>query len=119
MLVFVYGTLKKGEYNHDVMLRAEGAFVDECETANKYHMYNYGGMFPAVVPAKGEEGTHIKGELYDVMDIKPLDILEGCPQLYYKEIINLSNGEKAWMYLYNTLQNGGIDKHELMPEGQW
>lgn len=77
--VFVYGTLKKGFGNHQLLEDAE--YVGKAETvSNNYTMYSLGG-FPGV-----REGgsTRINGEVYKVNDdeLSRLHRLEGHPTFY-------------------------------------
>jgi len=107
-LVFVYGTLKAGEPNYEVMSdeatgRAE--FVGAGTTVHKYPLvigsrYN----IPFLLLEQGS-GHNVHGEVYCVDDekLKALDILEAYPRFYTRrqEEIVLSSGERmaAWTYL--------------------
>lgn len=82
MLVFVYGTLKKGHHNHRV-LGPNPKFVGHAITNTKYVMHDAG--FPVLlVPAKDEEGHFVEGEVYDVdlVTAARLDQLEGKGRMY-------------------------------------
>lgn len=93
--VFVYGTLKEGFYNNRVMERAGGTSLGKRETEPNYTMANL-GSFPGVYEGGS---TVVKGELYSVLDLGPLDQLEGHPTFYERRTITLSSGEEAWMYI--------------------
>ena len=57
-------------------------------------------MFPALVPDDTNHIT-IKGEVYCVDDLTPLDFLEGYPDHYNRKQIDTVYGP-AWVYYYNT-----------------
>tara|TARA_R100000152_G_C6624853_1_gene74352 strand:+ start:139 stop:474 length:336 start_codon:yes stop_codon:yes gene_type:complete len=103
--VFVYGTLRKGHGNHHVMEMSKGVFKGKGFTENKFmsdmtfvpKVYKYG--WP------NHSTKHIEGELYDVETMRYMDLLEGHPNLYRREVtpIKLENGsvDNAWLYFYN------------------
>lgn len=62
--LFVYGTLKKGRYNHERFGMDHATFV-RIATINGYSMYT-NGIYPAAV--KGKDSDSIVGEVYDVPD---------------------------------------------------
>jgi len=104
VLLFVYGTLKKGGWNHYYLKDAE--FMGEAETVEKYAMY-VSGMIPFVV--KNEKISTIKGELYRVNKeiLKKVDLLEGHPFGYKREKVKVrlrESGEEkeAWMYIWKN-----------------
>jgi gamma-glutamylcyclotransferase (GGCT)/AIG2-like uncharacterized protein YtfP len=94
-LVFVYGTLMRGEHHHEVIQAAE--FVGEARTLPAYDfvLIDY---FPALVPG-GQRA--IEGELYwvDTVMLAALDVLEEVPDLYLRERIALADGHSAHSYL--------------------
>lgn len=93
MLLFVYGTLMRGEVAHDRLARA--AFVDEHVTAPRFTLYAL-GWYPG---AAAGGSTAIAGELYRV-DAALLDELAGYEGEEYDAVeIPTSHGE-AWMYVY-------------------
>jgi gamma-glutamylcyclotransferase (GGCT)/AIG2-like uncharacterized protein YtfP len=94
-LVFVYGTLMRGEHHHDVIQAAE--FVGPARTLPAYDfvLIDY---FPALVPG-GQRA--IEGELYwvDAATLAALDVLEEVPDFYVRESIALADGQRAHTYL--------------------
>jgi len=103
-LVFVYGTLKKGYGNYRIMKEAGGKFIGNAVTLDNFYIMGGAGI-PYVIESDDKEfSSAICGELYKVKDFKPLDILEGHPSLYKRELIEVvkENGEivEAWMYIY-------------------
>lgn len=109
--VFVYGSLKRGFYNHGVLERSNPKFIDNFVTSSEYTMYSLGG-YPAV--KKGGD-LPIFGEIYEVENLDKLDRLEGHPNYYTREVIDTPFGD-VWIYLFNmTLPSRAIK----MQEGIW
>lgn len=75
--VFVYGTLKKGRYNHGYLREAK--YVGEYHTNNEYTLLVKG--FPYLVARNGQG---CRGELYEVSKdlLRLLDTVEGHPDFY-------------------------------------
>ena len=93
-LVFVYGTLRRGESNHFLIQSAR--YCGEHRTSPEYHFWDC-GAYPA---ASRGGSTAIDGELYGVSPrlLRALDRLEDVPRLYRREIISTDLGS-AWIYL--------------------
>lgn len=122
--LFVYGTLKKGFGNNELL--ANSRYIAHGVTVDKYPMPIYGAMqtVPWVIPAKGL-GHHVSGDLYDVDSAKTwrlLDQLEGHPDFYRRAIIEVvpyvsdethRKPVKAWMYFISSPMPG-----DLAP-GRW
>ena len=113
---FVYGTLKEGKANSRVL---EGAKkIKDFTTAPKFTMFSL-GAFPGVI--NGGD-TAIKGEIYEVTDKEQeerLDRLEGYKKgrdnnLYNKETIDIEDGKKAFIYIFN-----GRATNKLITNGVW
>ncbi len=93
-LVFVYGTLKRGQRNAPLLRGAE--LLGRHRTAACYWMYQFDD-YPAVC----ENGRHaIHGEVYRVSDeqMQMLDDLEWYPHFYQRIEIPTPHGD-AWMYV--------------------
>ena len=94
-LVFVYGSLKRGFGNHDVLggspLIARTRTVGRC-----FNMISL-GAFPAVLNSGDYD---IEGELYEVDNytLEALDMLEGEGSLYRRQKVGLASGHTAWLY---------------------
>ncbi|KAG9271006.1 gamma-glutamylaminecyclotransferase [Astyanax mexicanus] len=87
--VFVYGTLKKGQPNHDRMLdvsNGKSEFLCSASTVEKYPLIiagKYNVPFLLNIPGKGQ---HVHGEIYSVDEkmLKFLDWFESCPHMYQR-----------------------------------
>jgi len=102
--VFVYGSLKRGCYNHPLI--APATFLGEG-LVRGYAMYSL-GSFPAIVAGDAEDVVH--GELYEVdkETLNSLDALEGVQSgFYHKEVVEVEteNGPKlAVIYAFYPSQ---------------
>jgi gamma-glutamylcyclotransferase (GGCT)/AIG2-like uncharacterized protein YtfP len=109
-LVFVYGTLKRGEKNHHWL---EGAsWQGEAELSGV--LLHDLGPFPMAVIG---DGTAI-GEVYAVEErgLARLDELEGYPRLYDRQMLSLNDGRQAWVYLGRPRQ---VRDAPLVVGGSW
>lgn len=93
MYLFVYGTLKNGQFNHYLMVN--GTYVESDRTSDRYCMFDL-GHFPAVAELPGK--TLIEGETYDVNEqiLKIVDNFEG--KWFCRKEILLEGGKAAHMY---------------------
>ena len=119
MLLFVYGTLKRGGKYHDYLEEAE--LVEEQAVA-KGTLYDTGMGYPALVLTGA---SLVKGEIYDIPDVlwPALDYLEdysGNPEndLYDKVTIQVTSANKT----YETFVYVAKDKRLLkqrISTGNW
>ncbi len=88
--VFVYGTLKKGLYNHSSFL-GNAKFVGNAKSVSRWDMIGEGMPFPYLL-GRNDEGLQIEGEVYEVTvdEAKALDRLEGVPTHYRKSYMYVS-----------------------------
>lgn len=109
-LVFVYGSLRRGESNHHYLRAA--AYLGEYVTAAAYTMFDL-GAYPGVV-ATGV--TRIKGEVYaiDRLILRHLDVLEDYPCSYGRKTLATPWGA-AWIYLYQQALHGS----SAVAQGDW
>lgn len=104
--VFVYGTLKRGMSNSQYIPDYTIEKIQKGTTKGTLYYIN-SGAYPCLM----KEGSKIvHGELYDIKHkywkqvLEQMDILEGCPTLYRRRIVDIKteNGtEKAWTYIFN------------------
>lgn len=94
-LVFVYGTLRRGQRNHYML--GSSAFLGLHVTDPCYTMLDL-GTYPGVV---GGGHYAITGELYQVTPttLATLDELEDYPQRYNRVVLPTEHS-RAWIYLY-------------------
>ena len=91
--VFVYGTLRKGYYNHRLLKNAQ--FMDTGVTVDAYTMYAH--SYPLV--SRKAQDTSIVGEFYLVSkdEFAELDRLEGYPNYYDRESVKIKTSS-AWLF---------------------
>lgn len=94
-LLFVYGTLMRGEHHHATLAGAH--FVASARSEPRYtlHLVDY---YPAL-SAGGSDA--VSGELYEVdaRTLAELDTLEDVPSLYLRAPLRLSDGGVADAYV--------------------
>src|SRR5579863_6153971 len=95
ILLFVYGSLLRGEANHRLLETAE--FVGPAGTPPEYRLVDL-GPYPGLVAAGG---TAVLGEVYQVPPglIPRLDRLEDHPDVYVRSDIRLDDGRPVVTYL--------------------
>ena len=111
-MVFVYGTLLRGESNHRLLKNAE--FVGEARTASEYDLVNL-GAFPGMVSGGN---TSIKGEIFSVDDgtLRALDRLEGHPRFYRRTKMEVDGFGAVEGYLFPRSRMNGYD---CIESGDW
>lgn len=123
MLVFCYGSLRKGFGNHGLLVDGKAIYKGDAFTDGHYTMLHLGG-FPGIVP-KGN--TSIYGELYEVDDrlLKSLDRLEGHPTFYHRHDINVlptsGKGNQVWITAlgYVLPEEWLNERHTIIDSGDW
>ena len=102
--VFVYGTLKRGGSNHDVMVRAGGTFLCEAKTAELRKLIVT--HLPFLCDGHAPDGYQVEGEIFEIPDalgIDLIDSLEGNESFYQRRLddfieLNSANEHVAWVY---------------------
>uniref|UniRef100_A0A1B0GBU8 Gamma-glutamylcyclotransferase family protein n=1 Tax=Glossina morsitans morsitans TaxID=37546 RepID=A0A1B0GBU8_GLOMM len=118
--IFVYGTLKNGEFNHSLLTNANNGFaryLGEGKTVEKYPLI-IGTRFniPFLLDKCGR-GQNVNGEVYEVDEemLKKLDELEEYPEYYDREIQEIKMEKrdevtKCWLYLMRNCPDHLLQK---------
>lgn len=124
-LFFVYGTLQTFGGNNS-LLQLATLIDDAVVTQDKYALGDVGFpyAFPSfIVPDQHKELLFpVKGELWKVTDstsLLDLDMLEGHPDHYEREIVDLADGTRAWMYLQKNWKYAVHCEACHLDEGVW
>lgn len=112
-LVFVYGSLKRGERFHHQL---DGAAFEGTAELQGLELYDL-GPFPMAI-ANAEAETPVSGELYrlNAQQLQALDRFEGAPRLYQRTLHVLADGREAWVYLGTRQQ---VRYVKAIPNGCW
>jgi len=98
MKLFVYGTLKRGECNNDLLTAYGAKFIQEDKLLN-HGVYGYA---PIAGPA---EGVTLEGEVWDNISEELWERLDALEWGYRRKEITTVGNHKAVLYIY-----GGILK---------
>jgi gamma-glutamylaminecyclotransferase len=107
ILVAVYGSLKRGENNHDLLEVVGATFIGSGCTQPNYKLLNFGN-YPGAI-----KGTNcLEVEVYEVSQkvLERLDQLEGHPSFYQRLLVNIklratTNPIRAWMYTLDHMSS--------------
>ena len=82
----MYGTLKRGFYNHRLLQEREAKFVGNASTREPMRLVL--GEYGIPYLMKGEGNTAVPGELWEVDDagLDALDVLEGIDEGMYERV---------------------------------
>lgn len=121
-IIFVYGSLKKGFYNHNAYL-ADAEYIG-TGVIDGYDMYSL-GKFPAIVEGNGM----VCGELYKVTEeeLSAVDMLEGYNPLtdtglYIRrtvEVQTIAGKVLAEVYIWGRGAENLINNSSPVPDGNW
>ena len=109
-VVFVYGTLKRGDCRHRYL--AGSKFLGLATTETGYRLFHM-GEYPAMV--EDARGGQIEGELFEVSDatLRVLDEVEGVADVLYSRrpvrLVNPVEGAEAYIY-----HGSVVGKRELL-----
>ena len=106
--VAIYGSLKRGFYNHHLMMGSE--FIGE-DCLGGFNLYSL-GAFPGVKRGKGQ--LHVEVFTVDPLCFERLDVLEDHPNWYQREQVTTKFG-LAWIYLYLP----EVDNQLQVTSGNW
>ena len=104
--LFVYGSLKKGFQNHDILSQAN--YISKAKTSSKFAMYKEIDKDYPYIIKDNVIGQNIDGELYEITRkdlLKKVDDFEGAPD-YFKQtnivVTTRSKKIKAKTYILST-----------------
>ena len=106
--IAVYGSLRKGRYNHHFM---NGCSFIGIDRSHGWDMYS-NGSYPYVVAGKGS----ITVEIFEVTraTLSKIDILEGYPVHYFRTLVETRLGS-CWLYHVERVPEGCF----AIPGGDW
>ena len=135
MKLFVYGTLRIGEYNHSYISEHLIQSFGIYKTVLPFYMVrNKGHSFPYVIPPSlielNTSPVEITGEVYEITEEgqAKIDLLEGIPHHYMREEIIVQNEKeriKANIYLLedtkyiDIIQKDTGNYFEILKTGDW
>jgi gamma-glutamylcyclotransferase (GGCT)/AIG2-like uncharacterized protein YtfP len=123
MKLFVYGTLKRGFYNHRLL--KDSQFLGYATTKEKFPLTKALFGLPVMLPFQGY-GHLIRGEVYEVNTqlLKAIDEVEGHPSTHKRELItvigDVARKEIKFVstYFYQELTLTDVDEKDLISEYQ-
>lgn len=97
LLLFVYGTLKRGGRRHDLLAGQE--FLGTARTLPHYRLYRH-PAYPCLV--EDEPGNSIVGEIWRVREesLRAIDAYEGSPRLFCRRAIALAGQDDLPVHAY-------------------
>lgn len=112
VLLFVYGSLLRGQLNHFWMERAR--YLGEARTEPCFELLDL-GPFPALMDGGS---TAVHGELYEVdaQLLARLDVFEDVPAMYRRDVVQLQGQAPAQAYV---LQPDHVHGRPRVPSGDW
>ncbi len=107
-LLFVYGTLKRDGVRFPAL---GGSRFVGAATVSGYALHDLGAY-----PGMKRGGGVVHGEVYEVDEvlIPHLDAVEGAPDLFRREEVELETG-RAWSYLFVP----GVEGRPRIETGVW
>jgi gamma-glutamylcyclotransferase (GGCT)/AIG2-like uncharacterized protein YtfP len=119
-LLFVYGTLKRGEKNHRQLAAHEVRFLGEGRIRGRLYRIR-GASYPGAAPTASRR--YVRGELYQLTSpdkaFEKLDKFEGTDEgLFVRKLADVWIGRRktrAWTYFYP----GRKDKALAIPNGSF
>jgi gamma-glutamylaminecyclotransferase len=120
--IFVYGTLKKDDFNH--YLLENDKFLGYGITEKPYLLV-CDTLLYLFKKSNHEFSNNIKGELYDISDdtLKRLDNLEYHPYFYKRESIfvkNISTNEYVYSWCYFINDKSAVSKsYYIIKSGEY
>lgn len=100
-LVAVYGTLKKGHGNHHLLSGSK--LLKHSHTGKGFSLF-IDSVTSLPYLKRQNEGSGCVIEIYEVDSdtFYDLDLLEGHPHFYTREILTTLDGREVWIYILNS-----------------
>lgn len=111
----VYGTLRKGESNHDILNHQDVTFI-ETRVVEGFDMYAVSSWYPGIIPGNGS----IEIEVYEVANEnveRMLDTLEGYSENHPENSLYLKKTLDDGTFIY--IWNDTIDDVPQIKSGNW
>lgn len=115
--VAVYGTLKHGFGNHDLLSLTSLVGTAWLKGWKMYHL----GAYPAITPSEDPQ-DQIWCEVYeDISDeeFERLDGLEGYPRLYNRKQVSVCGHDDVWVYYMKDTPNAWWEETPIIENGLW
>lgn len=112
-LLFLYGTLKRGQRNHALLAGQE--YLGPASTPPRFVLYHC-GPYPGLVLADNE-GVAVDGELWRVDDetLRRLDTLEQVPTVFDRREISLPDRDGPVFAYFYVKDTRGFPRCECWP----
>lgn len=120
--VFVYGTLRRGGWNHDRWLAPFLAGPPRPARLPGMVLHHVDGL-PALAPAAGAtvtgEVATFRPDRHDEA-LAALDRLEGtADDLYRRMAATVEDGERVWVWIAGPAIAATLGPHTAVPDGDW
>lgn len=108
--LFVYGTIKRDGCRNSAI--KDQTFIREVTTKPEYALLDL-GSFPGLVRVE-TDGKAIKGELWEIDDSRKnlLDQIEGAPNMYRLEAVNIEGEEQPVQSYFYRLRSKNTPLYE-------
>ncbi len=119
--IFVYGTLKRGFDNNDILKDAQ--YLCKAETIRSFAMFEEtSGNYPYLLKNENRGYPKIKGELYKINRkdvLKKIDSFEGAPDYYKREKIKVKTSKKKVKLAETYFFTNNIIPKDQKPIEEW
>jgi len=119
--IFIYGSLKKGFDNHDILKGAK--YISKAETIRSFAMFEEtSGNYPYLLKEANKGYSKIKGELYKIYRkdiLKKIDSFEGAPDYYKRERIQVKTKTKKIKLAETYFFTNNTVPHDQEPIDEW
>lgn len=116
---FIYGSLRKGEYNH-YFIKKDSKFISYAILSG-YKLVSF-GSYPAIVTSSDETDV-VVGELLQITDQEKIDKIEGMEldACYKRELkkVKLEDGSEQEAFFYSYKKERLSEKPTFIESGDW